>query len=311
MTYSAAPTTSYTDTSILRAFRADEFRDLVRLALRQGWDVYPERGGHVAAVSPTGRTVRVSVTAYAAHGVLVAKRREFIAAGLDLRSKAERRRAHRQEVRMEVPQANGAAQAQARPLPAGGKFARIGEVEVQDVKGRQVRLWGRVDGQWVAEVRDPSLAGRRRSWYGPGREELLAKVRDTIDTPPILRGPRNATQERATADLLADAAEDAALADSRTRLEDVHLPEPEPPEVLTTLVAAADQPGAWHVVSATPEEYPLAAALDHLDERVRPALEALAQAGKSDAVALLEGELVRTPVEEELLALYRRVMTGA
>jgi hypothetical protein len=65
------------------------------------------------------------------------------------------------------------------------------------------------------------------------------------------------------------------------------------------------------VVQVDREEYPLAAALSSLEDTVRPALAALQAAGKGDAADLLLQEVLnRTPVEEELLSLFRRVTRG-
>jgi hypothetical protein len=62
---------------------------------------------------------------------------------------------------------------------------------------------------------------------------------------------------------------------------------------------------SWHAVAVDPEEFPLAAALDDLDAKVMPALAALEAAGKIDAAGLLRAELDMTPVEAELLRLWR------
>lgn len=59
--------------------------------------------------------------------------------------------------------------------------------------------------------------------------------------------------------------------------------------------------------SARLQVYPIAAALDDLDRRVGPAIDALEAAGKVDAAALVRAELAMTPAEVELLALYRAV----
>lgn len=89
-------TTAQQINSTLRGFRAPEMRDLARRAVQDGWDLYTRPGGHVDVVNPAnGAVVRLSSTGYAGPSQLKPKRHEFEVAGLDLRSKAERRRADR------------------------------------------------------------------------------------------------------------------------------------------------------------------------------------------------------------------------
>jgi hypothetical protein len=293
--------------SVLRAFRADEYRELARSALSQGWDVYQESGGHVAVVSPQGHRVRLSVTAYAASGSLAAKRHEFRQAGLDLRSRSERRRTQRQEARTmqvhqvprtEVPDVTptGTREVVRRntPRPAGGAYALQGELETLDVGGFAVALGQRADGTWTAYTRDRSRRGGRRSWYAQDRTALLDRVYPSIATePPRLEGPTKPSK-----------AQEALAAAAPQAPEPEPEPEPEAPRQLP-------RPSTFHVVQAAPDEFPLAAALDQLDTVLAPGLVALEAAGKRDAADLVRAELVRTALEEELLALYRRVMSGA
>jgi hypothetical protein len=271
-------------------FRAPEFRDLAREAMSQGWDVYQRKGGHVSAVNPqTGARVDLSATAYSGP-VVSAKRRDFIRAGLDIDPRTGHRPRHRQEAPMQVHDVTPATPAAVTPLearevqsrpnapqPAGGKYAMRGAQEVLDVGGHRVVIGERQDGVWMAYTRDLGLKARRRTWYSSeGRDALVAHVsQDVADRPPVLE------------DLVAITPPVEAAAPSN----------------------GGTGPG-FHVVQADPEEFPLAAALDSLDANLAPALEALAAAGKGDAVALLQAEVVRTPIEEELLALYRRVMRG-
>lgn len=80
----------------IRGLRAPELRDLARLAVRDDWDLYTRPGGHIDVVNPiNGAVVRLSSTAYAGPQTIRSKRHEFQQAGLDLRSKAERRREKR------------------------------------------------------------------------------------------------------------------------------------------------------------------------------------------------------------------------
>lgn len=277
---------AYAPTPLLRAVRSDQLRGLVRRAVDQGWDLYANGGGHLAAVNPTnGARVVLSMTTNGTGHALGNTRQAFARAGLDLRPKAERRRALRQEARpMQVHDVTPTAPAPVTPLEteapnpragqggkAGGKFARSGPTERLDVGGYLVRAWPRADGTWVAETPDLSKSRRLRSWYGQDRDQLLARVAEGIAEDP----PR-----------LVPAA------------DEVH--------VTTAQGLAAD-------MAATPEpvEYPLAAALDALDAALAPGLAALVAAGRTDAAELVRAELTRSPLEDELLRLFRRVMTGA
>jgi len=163
----------------------------------------------------------------------------------------------------------------------GGRYALAGPLEVLDVGGYQVKVGSRADGAWVAYTRDKAMRQGRRSWYDRDRDALLAKVAaDVVARPPALDAPAPAPE-----------AEWPGLTE--------HL-DPAP------VLAAGD----WHVVHATPGEYPMAAALDALDASLAPALAALEAAGKTDAADLIRAEVSRTPLESELLALYRRVLRG-
>lgn len=63
----------------------------------------------------------------------------------------------------------------------------------------------------------------------------------------------------------------------------------------------------WSVVRVDPSEFPIASTLSALHDSVQPAIAALIAAGKSDAAALLRGELELTPVESELVRLWAEV----
>jgi hypothetical protein len=302
--------------AIARLFRSPELRGLAALAAAQGWDIYKRDGGHVSAVNPrNGAQVLMSGTGYVTHGTLAAKRQEFARAGLDLewsRKAARAARRHRQEARMQV-------HALDRPDPApitaqdtvevarkagahqsaGGRFAMVGDLESLDVGGFAVKLGHRADGTWMAYTRDLALRARRRTWYNRDRDALLAHMaEDVVARPPLLEAPEPEPEiEAAWAGL------------------DEHLdpPTPEPgtdpgPAAGTGSGRLDRAAGAWHVAHVEAGEYPLAEGLDALDQAMAPALAALDAAGKSDAAALLRGELTRSPVEAELLALWRRVM---
>jgi hypothetical protein len=166
----------------------------------------------------------------------------------------------------------------------GGRFATVHREEVE-VAGLAVRLSRRADDVWMASIPDTSKVQGRRAWYSSvGREDVLSKVAASMA-----------------------AEEDQAVAESGARLADVHLPED---AQAVQEVLNGGPLGAWHVVQANPEDYPHAAALDRLDASLAPALAALEAAGKADAAGLLRAEVTRSEVEEELLALYRRVMRG-
>lgn len=276
---SPPPTYSTGDRSVLRAFRADEFRELARMALAQGWEVYPEHGGHVAAVCPTtGRLVRLSVTAYAAHGVLEAKRREFAQAGLDLRSKAERRRAHRQEARMHVHLVQGSG---VPPVTATAAHPFLDSGETRpDSRGRRRRVCACGAVQNAPQHRVQPVAAVQVPLPEPEPEPVPPPAPDPEPEPEPVPEP----------DAVVTVWPNGSATVEEGRLDRVQ--------------------AAWHVVRAEPGEYPLAEALDHLDTALAPGLAALEAAGRQDAAELVRAELVRTPLEEELLALYRRVMTG-
>lgn len=284
--------------ALLRSVQSDMVRDLARRAVDQGWDLYPNGGGHLAAVNPdTGARVTLATSAGGGHATSNV-RAAFARAGLDLRSKAERRRSRRQEVRpMQVRDVTPtvpapvvpmeAREVQSRPnapQAAGGKFAMRGPQEVLDVGGFRVVIGERQDGVWMGYTRDLGLRARRRTWYSSdGRQALLDRAaQDVADRPPVLDAP--APEE-----------------------------EPAPADTVEEATAAVESGplAGFHVVQADPEEFPLARALDRLDVSMAPALAALEAAGKGDAAALVRAEVSRTPLEEELLALYRRVMTGA
>jgi len=270
-------------TSVLRAFRAPEYRDLARMALDQGWDVTHLRGRHVRATNPTtGARVDLSATAYTTHGNLAAKRREFAQAGLDLES----RRRHRQEASMAMTEPTPTPERARPPIivdpprstPAGGKYART-SVEELTIQGATVQVSHRADGVFQAYTRDLGYKSHRRAWQGRDRDALVARITtDLAESPPLLDLDA-ATDERL----------DAAVG------------------AITDKPARPNGRGDWHVVQVSAGDYPLAEALDRLDMAMAPALEALEAAGKTDAAGLLRGELDRSPMEAELLALYRRV----
>lgn len=281
---------------VLRSFRTDEFRELARRAVAQGWTAYQRGNGHVALVAPTGAQVTLSATAYTGHGLVESKRLELARAGLDLRSKAERRRAHRQEVRMHAPDTTPTPTPTRRhPTPAGGKFAQVpGSLAVLDLDGFRVRLWSRADGTWVTETRDLAMKRRLRAVYAQDRDTAVERMRLEIAAkPPIVEEPPKPPP---------------APVPERVQVTDrLVAPGPlqDPP-----VASAVARRGGFHVVQAEAGDFPLAAALEALDATLAPALAALTAAGKVDAADLIRAELDRSPLEEELVRLYRRVMTG-
>lgn len=289
--------------ALLRAFRSDELRDLTRLALHQGWDVYRRSGGHVSAVNPsTGAQVVLSVTGYVTGHTLASKRHEFARAGLDLRSKAERRRLRQEATTVHVRNVDpaevtalGTRAPQVRPnahQSQGGKYAMRGPQEVLDVGGYRVVIGERADDTWIGYTRDLGLRARRRTWYsGEGRQALLDRITaDVAERPPVV-------------------AEAPAPEPEATESEWPGLAEHLDPDV--DQAPASNRPSSIHVVMAEAQEYPLASALDALEATVAPAMAALEAAGRQDVADLMRAELApRTPVEEELVRLYRRVMRG-
>lgn len=293
--------TARDSTGVLPAFRSPDLRDLAREAIRQGGHARLSGGGHVLLTNPaTGDRVSLSTTAATSRmgHTLGNSRRSLERAGL-----LPRRHPQRQEVRVDAAMPVIESGATHAPRPgaqrAGGKFARTTEVEVQAVQGHRVRLWGRADGMWVAETPEPSTARGLRSWYADSRDAALAKVRGGIDTPP--RPRRGGRVAKADLEALVATA-DAEPVDPESESVAMH--------GLPPLVAER-VPARFHVVQVDREEYPLAAALSSLEDTVRPALAALQAAGKGDAADLLLQEVLnRTPVEEELLSLFRRVTRG-
>lgn len=279
--------------ALLRSVQSDLVRDLARRAVAQGWDLYPNGGGHLAAVHPvTGAQVTLATSAGGGHATENV-RAAFRRAGLDLRSKAERRRSRRQEVHpMQVRDVTPAPP----PLPVvpipeaedrrrGRLPTNLASREALDIGGRRVVIRQGTGGRWSASTRDAAYKTGRRSWAGLDRDAMVDRI------------ARDLAEEAA--------AEEAAVEESATRLADVHLPDPE------AVAAVEGGPLAgFHVVQADPEEFPLAAHLAALDAAVAPALAALEAAGKVDAAGLLRAEVERSPLEEELVRLYRRVMSG-
>jgi hypothetical protein len=268
-------------------FRSPELRELAREAIRQGAHTRITGGGHYLVTNPTtGQRVSLSTTAADSRKghTLGNARRQLERAGLV-------RPRHRQEVPVEVrtisTQSGGVHSPRPGAQRAGGKFARVGDVEVLEVQGHRVRLWERQDGQWVAETPWEGTARGLRAWYGPGREATMAKLQEGLDTPVEVRPHARKADAPAAA------------------------PEPEARQEEAPVPALAPVPArSYRVVQADAEEFPLVAALDGLDTTLAPALAALEAAGKRDAADLIRGELTRSPLEEEALGLYRRVMRG-
>lgn len=310
-------------TQVARLFRSPELGRLATLAVAQGWDVARLSGGHVAATNPrTGARVQMSGTGYVTRGTLRAKVHEFVQAGLDpdWTRKADRARQRQEATPMQVhdvPRTDpppvtevGTREVIRNPgvhLTQGGRYAYVGAQEVLDVAGYQVRLGLRADGTWVATTPDATQKRRVRQWYAQDREAVLGRVAEgVVARPPDPNiPPRKPQAPRRTEDPSQGVRVEAAPGvDS-------------PPTPVVDRLARARQAGyqspdagSFHVVQADPAEFPLAAALDALDVAMAPALAALDAAGKADAAGLLRGELVRSAVESELLALYRRVLRG-
>src|SRR5262245_5979209 len=166
--------------AVLRAFRSGEYRHLARLAMAQGWDVYVKGGGHVAAVNPrNGAQVLMSETAYASGGALAAKRQEFLRGGLDLRSKSERRRAHRQEGRMAIAAPIPTEVRSRKPGGAGGNYAILSR-ETIDMGGTEGWVNRRANGSWTATWKDPTATSGYRNRQDQSREAILAKVTEAL-----------------------------------------------------------------------------------------------------------------------------------
>ena len=81
-----------------RVFRSPDYRDLVERAIEQGFDVYRTGSDHIAVVNPlTGQRVTMSTSGSTRSGHALGNvRAALMRAGLDLRSKAERRRDRKQ-----------------------------------------------------------------------------------------------------------------------------------------------------------------------------------------------------------------------
>jgi DNA-binding NarL/FixJ family response regulator len=89
----------------LRAFRSPDYRDLVAEAQSQGWDVYRTGSDHVAVVNPaTGARVILTTTGSTSSGHALGNvRAQLVRAGLDLRSKTERRLERRKHKEQAMP----------------------------------------------------------------------------------------------------------------------------------------------------------------------------------------------------------------
>lgn len=282
-------------TSVLRSFRSPDFRDLVRQALRQGWVPYQRPGGHLDVVNPAnGAIVQVSTTAHTGGPVLRPKRREFERAGLVVHRRhqvasggpnmTESHAFH--ELPPKVPEAAPEVESlgthpvvnRTAHRPKGGAFALVGQAEVLTIHGVQVTVVERADGVFIARTPDVAKGKGVRTWSaGP------------------TTGGRDAAVAKATAALAQDLAPEA------------------PPEVVARIPESvphtngAASAATWAAVRVDPEDYPLAVALDNLESSIAPALVALEAAGKVDAAALIRAEVATTPVEDELLALWRSV----
>jgi hypothetical protein len=260
--------------SVIRAIGSDQVRDLARQAIGQGWDVYSTGGGHLAVVHPaTGAQVTLSRNAGGGHAIANV-RQAFARAGLDLRSKSERRRAHRQEVR--AMQARDVTETPTPPPTVVAKPEAPAPVHLTTPH--------------LFEPGDDTARDAR------GHVLRLCRLCGKAGQSPLHRPARIAEAERPK----------VAVSE---RLVAYQAPAPAAPETPKAKGNGAAH-SSYHVVSATPEEFPLAAHLAALDASVAPAIVALEEAGKTDAAALLSAELERSPLEEELVALYRRVMAG-
>jgi len=183
---------------------------------------------------------------------------------------------------------------------AGGRYSLVSDYEVVHVLGYPVQIAQRVDGAWFAKTVDYRLASRRRQWLAGG-----GHGKDAPYTP----GDRDALMARIEADL-------AANPPQTSPTTEVPQAPAQPAQAApytngTATHAQGGEAATWRAVSVDLDEFPLAAAMAALDAALAPALAALDAAGKADAAALVRGELTRTPVEDELVRLYRRVTEGA
>lgn len=331
-------TTTAQINSTLRGFRAPELRELARRAVQDGWDMYTRPGGHVDVVNPAnGAVVRLSSTGYAGPSQLKPKRHEFEVAGLDLRSKAERRRAARL-TRLRVVRATP-------PLPAltaepgfGGRsievpdmtqqhlpvaeerrpHARLAEThpkyrdgstvfvsdEIAVIAGERIRIRGQAGGGLIGWTPPEANMADRKTW--------------SVGTRDLAKRPRTPEQQRAELEAkvrqwVADG-KPAPVQISRTRKEP-DMPGTngaapvEPDDALAAATArASDRTGViWTTARVDPAEYPIASALADLHRSIGPALAALEAAGKTDAASLVRAELANTPAEAELLRLWQEL----
>lgn len=212
--------------SALRSFRTDVLRDLARRALEQGWDAYRTGGGHVRLVNPTsGAMVELSTTANGrAHGQENV-RQALMRAGVDLRSKAERRRDERARARLTSPRTTQeTTPMMADPIPAEQApepattaeptttttttdddppvrpFARLDEKKLT-IGDREVLTWRTAGGQAWAMVAAPGgtpySAGRKgfsaQEAQG-GMAEVMRRVHGYIERGEVPHAGRGGSR---------------------------------------------------------------------------------------------------------------------
>jgi hypothetical protein len=189
---------------------------------------------------------------------------------------------------------------------AGGAFALKAPKQPHAIAGHRVLIGERMDGKWVAEMRDDSTRSKRRQWMSEAEDTLVARITRDLEEgrTPTVRGPRH-TEHPGRSQAAGAEAEPPASAPTLPPFvaERVH-------EQAQARANGSAGTASWRAVGVDQAEFPLAAALDHLQASVAPALEALEAAGKVDAAALIRAEVATTPVEAELLRLWRRVTTG-
>jgi hypothetical protein len=185
---------------------------------------------------------------------------------------------------------------------AGGKYALVAPKQPVAIAGHRVLIGERADGNWVAEMAWPAMKSGRRQWMSEkGRDALVARITRDLETGHLSR-PGGLVEAAPVpgAEVIPPA---SAPSLPPFVAERVH-------EQAQARANGSAGTHTWRAVGVDAAEFPLAAALDHLQASIAPALDALEAAGKVDAAALIRAEVATTPVEAELLRLWRRVTTG-
>ena len=298
----------------LRGIRSDRLRELAHDAIEQGFAIVQSGSGHPMLVSPEGRRVWFSSSTSSRdfHGLANA-RAALIRAGYvppERRGRQSRPASPPPDIEVvrqddepitredQMPSQHPYLETKPKVADRGGyTFVSKGKaVAAEDVfvGGQPFRIRTNADGSLnVTTLRRRGQRGWQRK--DGDRAALIRTVAGWVRTVEPWEDPMPDTaytNGHAAAELGALPASAEAIADA-LEVE----PEPVVEPRSSVVIAAFVDPG----------DYPIARSLDELERAVEPAILALEAAGKSDAAALVRGELAKTPAELELLALYREV----